>query len=64
MPPSRCWVPGGDDKRRARLNIIEHLLGQIPYKDVPRKKVKLPKRHVSQGRKPANHAIKVVPDAH
>jgi len=57
------FVARSDDKRRARLNIIEHLLGQIPYKDVPRKKVKLPKRHVSQGRKPANHAIKFVPDA-
>ena len=60
-----AWAPWfvarSDDKRRARLNIIEHLLGQIPYKDVPRKKVKLPKRHVSADRKP-NHAFKLVPD--
>jgi len=33
-----------DDKRRGRLNIIAHLLGQIPYKEAPREKVKLPKR--------------------
>ena len=33
-----------DDKRRARLNCITHLLEQIPYKKVPREKVKLPKR--------------------
>ena len=33
-----------DDKRRARLNCISHLLGLIPYKKVKRKKVKLPKR--------------------
>jgi polyphosphate kinase 2 (PPK2 family) len=33
-----------DDKRRARLNCITHLLGQIPYKKVPRKKVRLPAR--------------------
>ena len=33
-----------DDKKRARLNCIAHLLSQIPYKDVPREKVKLPKR--------------------
>ena len=33
-----------DDKKRARLNCIRHLLGQIPYKDVPREKIKLPKR--------------------
>jgi polyphosphate kinase 2 len=33
-----------DDKRRARLNCISHLLSLIPYKKVPRAKVKLPKR--------------------
>jgi polyphosphate kinase 2 len=33
-----------DDKRRGRLNIITHLLAQIPYKEAPREKVKLPKR--------------------
>jgi polyphosphate kinase 2 len=33
-----------DDKRKARLNCIAHLLGMIPYKKVPREKVKLPKR--------------------
>ena len=33
-----------DDKKRARLNCIAHLLKLIPYKDVPQKKIKLPKR--------------------
>src|SRR6516165_3086787 len=33
-----------DDKRRARLNLIAHLLSLIPYKKVPREKVKLPDR--------------------
>jgi polyphosphate kinase len=33
-----------DDKKRARLNCIAHLLSLIPYEKVPRKKVKLPKR--------------------
>jgi polyphosphate kinase 2 len=33
-----------DDKRRARLNCIAHLLSLIPYKEVPRDKIKLPKR--------------------
>ena len=37
-------VARSDDKKRARLNIITHLLGQIPYKEAPREKVKLPKR--------------------
>jgi polyphosphate kinase 2 len=33
-----------DDKRRARLNCISHILNSIPYKKVERQKVKLPKR--------------------
>ncbi len=43
-----AWAPWylikSDDKKRARLNIITHLLSQIPYKEAPREKVKLPKR--------------------
>jgi polyphosphate kinase 2 len=37
-------VANTDDKRRAHLNIISHLLSKIPYKSVPREKIKLPKR--------------------
>ena len=33
-----------DDKRRARLNTIVHLLKLISYEEAPRKKIKLPKR--------------------
>lgn len=33
-----------DDKQRARLNCIAHLLDLIPYKKAPREKIKLPKR--------------------
>jgi polyphosphate kinase 2 len=33
-----------DDKRRARLNCISHILSLIPYQKIPREKVKLPKR--------------------
>ncbi|OPY95671.1 polyphosphate kinase 2 [Bradyrhizobium sacchari] len=33
-----------DDKRRARLNVISHILRTIPYKKVKREKVKLPPR--------------------
>jgi polyphosphate kinase 2 len=33
-----------DNKRRARLNCIAHLLKQIPYEALPQEKVKLPKR--------------------
>ncbi|TAI64590.1 polyphosphate kinase 2 [Bradyrhizobium sp. Leo170] len=38
-----------DDKRRARLNCISHILDMIPYKRVRRNKVRLPKRS-SKGR--------------
>jgi polyphosphate kinase 2 len=48
-----AWAPWhvarSDDKRRARLNVISHLLSEIPYKEVPHEKVKLPKRHVNAG---------------
>ena len=37
-------VVNSDHKRRARLNIIAHILGHVPYKTAPREKVKLPKR--------------------
>ncbi len=38
------YVLRSDDKKRARLNCIEHILSLIPYKRVPREKVKLPAR--------------------
>ena len=38
------YVARSDDKKRARLNIITHLLEHIPYKEAPRAKVTLPKR--------------------
>lgn len=38
------YLVRSDDKRRARLNCISHFLSLIPYKKVPREKVKLPKR--------------------
>ena len=41
---SPWFVVDGNDKRRARLNLITHLLNQIPYEEVPHKPVKWPKR--------------------
>jgi polyphosphate kinase len=38
------YVVRSDDKRRARLNCIRHLLSLIPYEKVPREKAKLPER--------------------
>jgi polyphosphate kinase len=38
------YILRSDDKKKARLNCISHLLKQIPYKAVPREKIKLPDR--------------------
>jgi len=38
------YIVRSDDKKRARLNCITHLLSKIPYGKVPHEKVKLPKR--------------------
>jgi polyphosphate kinase 2 len=38
------YILRSDDKKRARLNCITHLLSLIPYKDVPHEKIKLPER--------------------
>jgi polyphosphate kinase 2 (PPK2 family) len=38
------YLVRSDDKKRARLNCISHLLNLIPYQKIPRKKVKLPER--------------------
>ena len=43
--PEAPWaIVEADDKKRARLNCIHHLLGQIPYQDIPRDPVVLPER--------------------
>jgi polyphosphate kinase 2 len=38
------YIVRSNDKRRARLNCISHILSQIPYKKAPRAEVKLPRR--------------------
>ena len=44
IPEAPWWVVEADDKKRARLNCIHHLLGQLPYQEVPRAPVLLPER--------------------
>src|SRR5246127_834713 len=46
---ARWYLIRSDDKRKARLNCISHFLSMIPYKKVPREKVKLPKRSEKHG---------------
>jgi polyphosphate kinase 2 len=43
-PYARWHIVHTDDKRRARLNCITHLLSKVPYQELPREKVKLGKR--------------------
>jgi len=58
------WAPWfvlrSDDKRRARLNVISHLLRHIPYEEMPRKKVKLPERQKQHGYKEPDYPHKFI----
>jgi hypothetical protein len=40
------YIVRSDDKKRARLNCISHLLSLVPYRQAPREKVNLPKRQM------------------
>lgn len=59
-----AWAPWyvvrSDDKKKARLNCITHLLNQIPYKEAPREKIKLPKRQKAGGYREPNYPFKFV----
>jgi polyphosphate kinase 2 len=54
------YAARSDDKRRARLNIIRHLLSCVPYEKLPRKKVVLPKRQKAGDYVPSAHEVKFV----
>ena len=60
------WAPWrvvrSDDKKRARLNVIAHLLSQIPYGELPREKPVLPKRQKPHGYTESDYPYKVVPE--
>lgn len=52
-----------DDKRRARINMIAHLLSTLPYTDVTKPPVALPPRPASKGyQRPPRDLQKYVPD--
>ena len=56
------YVARSEDKKRVRLNIITHLLSQIPYKKLPREKVKLPDRQKKKGYREPDYPYKYVAD--
>ena len=55
------WVAPSDHKRNVRLNIISHLLGRIPYEELPRDKPELPKRQKRGGYVESAHPFRVIP---
>ena len=54
------YVAVSDDKKRARLNIITHLLSRIPYEETERDKVKLPKRQKRGSYEDPNYPFKYI----
>ena len=61
-PWAPWFVARSDDKKRARLNIISHLLKQIPYEDLPREKIRLPKRQDPDGYQEPAYPFKFIPE--
>ena len=61
-----AWAPWhvarSNDKKRARLNIIRHLLSGIPYEDLKREKIKLPKRQKPTGYREMDISGKHIPE--
>jgi polyphosphate kinase 2 len=44
IPEAPWWIVEADDKKRARINCIHHLLSQIPYKEIAHGPIALPER--------------------
>ena len=55
------FVARSEDKKRARLNIISHLLAHVPYEALPAQKVVFPKRRIGRY-KAADHPFRYVPE--
>ena len=54
------YVARSDDKKRARLNIIAHLLSKIPYERTKPEKIKLPERQKRRGYREPEHPLRYV----
>jgi len=61
-PWAPWFVVRSDDKRRARLNLIRHLLTKIPHEEAPREKVKLPERQKDHGYQEPDFPFKYIPE--
>jgi polyphosphate kinase len=63
IPEAPWYVVESEDKRTARINMIAHLLATVPYRDVQRPPVELPKRPPSTGyERPPREMQTQVPD--
>src|SRR5271165_152683 len=60
-PWAPWYVVRSNNKKRARLNAIAHLLAHIPYEEVPRENIKLPDRQKAHGYKEPDYPYKFVP---
>ncbi|HSN74836.1 MAG TPA: polyphosphate kinase 2, partial [Anaerolineae bacterium] len=60
-PDTPWYVVDANDKRRARLNCIAHLLSQVPYEEVPREPVKFPKRQAKGDYVEPDYPYRMVP---
>jgi polyphosphate kinase len=56
------WVAHTDDKKRGRLNIITHLLSQVPYEPLSPRKVTLPRRQKPGGYVEPDLPLRYVPE--
>ena len=56
------YVAHSDDKRRARLNILSHILSKIPYEEPKRSKVELPKRQHRGDYQDPNYPFRRIPE--
>jgi polyphosphate kinase len=56
------YVARTDDKKRGRLNIISHLLSKIPYQELPREKLKFPKRQKPGDYREPDYPFKYIPE--
>ncbi|MCA2229257.1 polyphosphate kinase 2 [Nonomuraea aurantiaca] len=64
IPEAPWYDVESEDKRRARINMIAHLLSTIPYEEVRRAKLKIPHRPPAAGyRRPPRRPETFVPDA-
>jgi polyphosphate kinase 2 (PPK2 family) len=58
------YVVHSDNKRRARLNVLTHILSKIPYEELPRAKVELPKRPHHGDYKDPDYPFRLIPEVY